>query len=204
MGTPLGLFSKLEAKLIPTCAYRSRMDLESAANLGEALSGLAIMFTLLFGLRQVLEVNRNRRFEISQTIANSLENPLVQRGFANLGRIQPGMTLQEFGDMPREDKDAINAVIVLMANHAVMTFHRNLSFDIVASFYRGYLPLIGAGLRHVMELVENAYIHHESSAVTEENGLGTNHWVFWLLDRMAETENPLEYKPHVTQTEWRP
>ena len=61
------------------------MDLEAAANLGEALSGLAIMFTLLFGIRQVLEVNRNRRFEISQTIANSLENPLVQRGFARSG-----------------------------------------------------------------------------------------------------------------------
>ena len=180
------------------------MDLESAANIGEALSGLAIMFTLLFGLRQVLEVNRNRRFEISQTIANSLENPLVQRGFANLGRIQPNMTLQEFGEMPREDKDAINSVIVLMANHAVMTFNRNLSFDIVASFYRGYLPLIGAGLRHVMLLVENAYIHHEASAVTEENGLGTNHWVFWLLDRMEETSSPEEYKPHLTQTAWRP
>ena len=58
------------------------MDLEAAANLGEALSGLAIMFTLLFGIRQVMEVNRNRRYEISQTIAQSLENPLVQRGFA--------------------------------------------------------------------------------------------------------------------------
>ena len=53
------------------------MDLEAAANLGEALSGLAIMFTLLFGIRQVMEVNRNRRYEISKTIAQSLENPLV-------------------------------------------------------------------------------------------------------------------------------
>ena len=45
------------------------MNLEAAANIGEALSGLAIMFTLLFGIRQVMEVNRNRRYEISQTIA---------------------------------------------------------------------------------------------------------------------------------------
>ena len=65
------------------------MNLESAANIGEALSGLAIMFTLLFGLRQVVEVNRNRRFEISQTIATSLENPLVQRGFATFGSVIP-------------------------------------------------------------------------------------------------------------------
>ena len=42
------------------------------------------MATLVFA-RQVMEVNRNRRYEISQTIAKSLENPLVQRGFATFG-----------------------------------------------------------------------------------------------------------------------
>ena len=53
------------------------MDLEAAANLGEALSGLAIMFTLLFGIRQVMEVNRNRRYEISETIAQSVYQDVV-------------------------------------------------------------------------------------------------------------------------------
>ena len=60
------------------------MNLETAANLGEALSGLAIMATLVFGLRQVMEVNRNRRFEISQTIATSLENHLVPVSYTHL------------------------------------------------------------------------------------------------------------------------
>ena len=46
------------------------MNLEAAANIGEALSGLAIMFTLLFGIRQVMEVNRNRRYEISKRLHN--------------------------------------------------------------------------------------------------------------------------------------
>ena len=86
----------------------------------------------------------------------------------------------------------------------VMTFNRNLSFDIVASFYRGYIPLIGPGLRHVMRMVENAYIHHEASGVTEETGLGTNHGVFWLLDRMEDIPSPVEHKPHLNQTDWRP
>lgn len=180
------------------------MDLEAAANLGEALSGLAIMFTLLFGIRQVLEVNRNRRFEISQTIANSLENPLVQRGFAALGMINERTTFEEIYGAPREEKDATNAVIVLMANHAVMTFHRNLAFDIVASFYRGYLPLIEPGLRRMMTLVEQAYIHHEESAIDEETGLGTYHWVHWLLDRMMDVKDPHQEHPHRTQTDWRP
>ena len=98
------------------------MDLDTAASLGEALGGLAIMATLLFGLRQVIEVNRNRRYEISQTIAKSLENPLVQRGFSTFGNvITKDVTIEDLMGMTREQKDATNAVIVLMANHAVMT-----------------------------------------------------------------------------------
>ena len=81
------------------------MNLETAANLGEALSGLAIMATLVFGLRQVMEVNRNRRYEISQTIAQSLENPLVQRGFATFGGVITKDTgLKDLMELTREQK----------------------------------------------------------------------------------------------------
>ena len=58
--------------------------------------------------------------------------------------------------LSREQKDATNAVIVLMANHAVMTYHRNLSFDIVYSFYKPYLSLIGPSMRRMMFLAEQA------------------------------------------------
>ena len=166
------------------------MNLETAASLGEALGGLAIMATLLFGLRQVIEVNRNRRYEISQTIAKSLENPLVQRGFSTFGNVIT--------------KDATNAVIVLMANHAVMTFHRNLSFDIVYSFYKPYLSLIGVGMRRLMMMTEQGYIMHEQSSVTEEEGMGIFHWVIWLLDKLEEHDKPEEFKPHLNQKDWVP
>ncbi|MBT5284492.1 MAG: hypothetical protein HOI79_06305 [Euryarchaeota archaeon] len=181
------------------------MNLENAANLGEALSGLAIMFTLLFGLRQVMEVNRNRRFEISQTIATSLENPLVQRGFATFGSvITKDSSLEELMSLSREQKDATNAVIVLMSNHALMTFHRNLSFDIVYSFYKGYLSLIGPSMRRMMKMIEFGYSMHEGSSVTEEEGMGTFHWVLWLLDRLEAHEDAIQFKPHLNQTDWIP
>ncbi len=181
------------------------MDLETAANLGEALSGLAIMATLVFGLRQVMEVNRNRRYEISQTIAQSLENPLVQRGFATFGGVITKDTgLKELMEMTREQKDATNAVVVLMANHAVMTFHRNLSFDIVYSFYKPYLSLIGVSMRRMMMLTEQGYIMHDQSSVTEEEGMGTFHWVIWLLDKLEAHHKPEEFKPHLNQKDWTP
>ena len=181
------------------------MNLETAANIGEALSGLAIMFTLLFGLRQVMEVNRNRRFEISQTIANSLENPLVQRGFATFGTvITRDYTLEELMALSREQKDATNAVVVLMANHAVMTFNRHLSFEIVYSFYKGYLSMISGSLRRMMEMIEGGHVMHELSSVTEENGIGTFHWVIWLLDRLEAHHDEAHDKPHLSQKDWVP
>jgi len=180
------------------------MNLDTAASLGEALGGLAIMATLLFGLRQVMEVNRNRRYEISQTIAKSLENPLVQRGFGTFGSVVSANTsLEELMELTREQKDATNAVIVLMANHAVMTYHRNLSFDIVYSFYKPYLSLIGVGMRRLMMLTEQGYIMHEKSSVGDE-GMGVFHWVIWLLDRLEEHDKPDEFKPHLNQTDWVP
>ena len=152
-----------------------------------------------------MEVNRNRRYEISQTIANSLENPLVQRGFATFGLVvTKDSTLEELMGLTREQKDATNAVVVLMANHAVMTFNRNLSFEIVYSFYKGYLSLIGPSMRRMMELVEYGYSMAEQSSVTKEDGMGNFHWVFWLLDRLEEHQAPEHYKPHLNQTNWKP
>ena len=106
--------------------------------------------------------------------------------------------------LTREAKDASNAVIVLMANHAVMTYHRNLSFDLVYSFYNGYLSLIGPSMRRMMQVAEMGYIMHEESGVSEEDGMGTFHWVLWLLDRLEEHHKADEYKPHLNQKNWKP
>ena len=55
------------------------MDLDTAAQLGEVFGGLAILITLLFGLRQVNQWNENRRYDIAQSVASFLSSPLIQR-----------------------------------------------------------------------------------------------------------------------------
>ena len=180
------------------------MNLESAAQIGEMLGGLAILFTLIFGLRQISEVNRNRRYEISQTIAASLENALVQRGFSVFAnKIHSDTTIEQLSECSREEKDAMNAVLILMSNHAIMTFNRHLSYEIVASFYKGYVPLIAPGVRKSMELIESMYIMIDKIQITEETGFGMFKWVIWLLDRMEEY--PIgEDNPHISYKDWKP
>ena len=55
------------------------MDLDTAAQLGEVFGELAIVMTLLFGLRQVSQWNENRRHDIAQSVASFLSSPLIQR-----------------------------------------------------------------------------------------------------------------------------
>ena len=53
-------------------------------------------------------------------------------------------------------------------------------------------------------MVEYGYSMAEQSAITLEEGMGTFHWVIWLLDRLEEHESPEQFKPHLNQTNWKP
>ena len=65
----------------------------------------------------------------------SLENPLVQRGFATFGGVASrDSTLEDLMSLTREQKDATNAVIVLMKSPAHMPFKGY--FEDRVHFYR--------------------------------------------------------------------
>ena len=54
------------------------MNLDDAANIGEILGGLAILATLIFGLRQINELNKAKEKEAAREIANLLASPMYQ------------------------------------------------------------------------------------------------------------------------------
>ena len=52
------------------------MDIETAANLGEMLSGLAILFTLIFGARQIKQWNETVKINSARDVANHISSPV--------------------------------------------------------------------------------------------------------------------------------
>ena len=79
------------------------MDIETAANIGEAVSGIAILFTLLFSLRQMKHWNENRRYEIGRDLAAHMNNPLVHRGFSiSTVKLHDELSPQELAALTRE------------------------------------------------------------------------------------------------------
>ena len=108
------------------------MDIETAANIGEAVSGIAIVFTLLFSLRQMKYWNENRRYEIGRDLANHMNNPLIHRGFSvSTTKLHENLTIQEMGALSREEKDAMNAMMIGMNNIGLLAKNGHISTLII-------------------------------------------------------------------------
>ena len=124
------------------------MDIETAANVGEAVSGIAILFTLLFSLRQVKFWNENRRYEI-RDLAAHLNNPMIHRGFAvTTNKLHEELTIQELVGLSREEKDAMNATMIGMNNIGLLAKHGHLSLERRRPFAAtmcAYSAHVGAG-----------------------------------------------------------
>lgn len=165
------------------------MDLDTAAQLGEVFGGLAILITLLFGLRQVSQWNENRRYDIAQSVASHLSSPLIQRGLSVVGALPDEMSVNDLQQLSREEKNALNALLVGMNNHGVMTFHGHLSLDIIASFYQPYTLYLDGRFRKIVSIMYQGTQH-----IREEKGttLGPFDWLLWLLNKLDEHPLPKE------------
>lgn len=168
------------------------MNLDTAAQLGEALGGIAILLTMLFGLRQVLEWNQTRRNEITQRIAEHLGTTLVQRGMGVIANdLNENFAQEDVLALSREQKNSINAILVGLNSHAIMTFQGHLSLDILSAYYQPYLTIIDKRIRKLAKLLNSLWLN--STENQTDSVVGPFDWVIWLLDRIED--QPTEISP---------
>ena len=178
------------------------MNLETAAQVGEALGGIAILLTMLFGLRQVLEWNQTRRNEITQRIAEHLGTTLVQRGMGVIANdLDEDFTQEEVLALSREQKNSINAILVGLNSHAIMTFQGHLSLEILSAYYQPYLTILEKRIRKLAKLLNSLWLN--STENQTNSVVGPFDWVIWLLDRMDELPPP-EGRAHIVHKDWAP
>ena len=156
------------------------MDIETAANIGEAVSGIAILFTLLFSLRQMKHWNENRRYEIGRDLAAHMNNPLVHRGFSiSTIKLHDELTPQELAALTREEKDAMNALMIGMNNIGVLAKNGHLSLDLVEDFCGVYVRMFASRWRRVIHIF--MMVNVEKTDEGEDSIWGG---LFWLLDHL--------------------
>ena len=176
------------------------MNLEDAANLGELLGGLAIFATLLFGIRQITELNKAKESEASREIANLLSSPIYQSGLSILiNKLSDDFTLEDLDKLDRKEKDALNFLAINTNSIGLMTFGRQLSFNAVTRFMQPINGMIGRRLRTLIEVLDrNA---RNQGILTEQTEVLD--WAIWLFDRMDE-QPPIEGPAHEIYRNWKP
>ena len=176
------------------------MNLEEAANLGEILGGLAILVTLLFGIKQIIELNKAKESEASREVANLLASPMYQSGLSILiNKLSDEFTLEDLDKLDRKEKDATNFLAISTNSIGMMTFERQLSFKSVSRFMQPINGMVGARFRTLVQVLQ-------TNAINQGIGLENNEvldWAIWLFDKMDELP-PIEGPAYVLYRDWKP
>ena len=175
------------------------MNLEEAANFGEILGGLAILVTLIFGIRQIIELNKAKEREASREVANLLASPMYQSGLSILiNKLSDDFTLEDLDKLDRKEKDATNFLAINTNSIGMMTFERQLSFKSVTRFMQPINGIVGTRFRTLVQVLQtNA---QNQGVITDSTPLD---WVIWLLDRMDDLP-PIEGPANVLYRDWKP
>ena len=176
------------------------MNLDDAANIGEILGGVAILVTLIFGLRQIIELNKSKEREASRELANLLASPLYQSGMSILiNKLSDDSTLEDLDKLDRKEKDATNFLAINTNSIGMMTFEKQLSFKSVTRFMQPINGIIGARFRTLVQLLQT---NAKNQGIGLENDDGLD-WAIWLFDKMDE-QPPIEGPAYVLYRDWKP
>jgi hypothetical protein len=96
--------------------------------------------------------------------------------------LNEGFTIRDVAQLTREQKNAINAILVGLNNHAIMTYQGHLSLEILSAYYQPYSMILDQRVRKIVGF---------TSGWKEEGGgmgekVGPFDWVIWLLDKMEQ------------------
>ena len=177
------------------------MNLENAANLGDLLGGMAILGTLIFGVRQIVELKKTKEKEAARELANIFSSPMYQTGMSLfLNKFPDDITMEDAANFTRSELDAMSYTAYNINSVAIMTFGRQLSFTTVAKFMQPVNIIIGKRLRIFIALVrENAKLRIEMM----QDDYEIFDWTIWLLDRMDELP-PIDTPANILYSDWKP
>ena len=161
------------------------MDIETAANLGEMLGGLAILFTLIFGSRQIKQWNETVKINSARDVASHISSPSIQYALVLLVNvIGDDVTFEEYGNLSRKDKDAINSLLFGLNTHGILVAKGILSLEMVALFYQQFTVGLSKRLRRLADVVNKNAIN-KIGAEEVKKMIPLQH-MLWLLDKMDE------------------
>ncbi len=161
------------------------MDIETAANFGEMLGGLAILLTLLFGMRQVKQWNETMKINSARDVANHISSQQIQYAIVLLvNALEDDFTFEEYANMSRKDKDAINALVLGLNTHGILVSKGILSLELVTLFYQQFTIGLSKRLFRLQKVMTENVKNKVGSE--EVNKLPPLEHMLWLLKQIDQ------------------
>lgn len=167
------------------------MDPGVIANVAQAI---AVIVAVVFGIHQVQALSASRKRDSAFALMQSLQTPQMLRGILLIDRMPEGCSLDEFNQLPIEDRESLVGLLGQWESLGILVFHREVSLDVVDDFYSG---TIRQSWRVLGKYVEE--LRRDVSRDTRWE------WFQWLYERLAERESEVEPVPaHLAHRHWQP
>lgn len=168
--------------------------LQTLANLGEFLGGMAVIGGVIFAVIQLRQYREGRQREVALELLHSFQTVEFPTAIHLIDNLQVGLSKKEVQDRMGEEFGLIYALMTTWESIGILVCRGELDLELVDDFFSGPIVVSWRKLKpHVMGERE------EQKRETIEE------WFQWLAERMLERESVMPPVPaHIAYKDWQP
>lgn len=156
-------------------------NLTTYAAFAEIFGAIAIFGGGLFGLVQLNEYRKRRRYQIAADLCRSIADPDLARAIVLLKSLPDGLSLKEFQERDSCYEEAAQVVGLTFETMGILVQKEIASFRIVQELAGGLILMLW---RKVALQIEETRV--------EQNNPRFGEWYQWLVERLQEQESSIE------------
>lgn len=166
--------------------------LQTLANLGELLGGLAVIVGVVFAVIQVRQYKEAKQREIALELLRSFQTPDFAKALRTVYAMPNGLTKGEIEAHAGDDMHLVYALTTTWESLGVLVFRGELSLSLVDDFFSGPITISWRKLEPYM-LAERK----------EQNRETIGEWFEWLADQLTRRESRIPPVPaHIAHRSW--
>ena len=168
--------------------------LQTLANLGEFLGGMAVIAGVVFAVIQIRQYREGKQREIALELLRSFQTPDFAQALLAVYNMPEDLTKEEIEAHAGNNMHLVYALMTTWESLGILVFRGELSLSLVDDFFSGPITISWRRLK--------PYVLAERK---QQNRETIEEWFEWLNDRLTEKESKAPPVPaHIAHKSWVP
>ncbi len=155
-------------------------DLQTYASIAEIIGAFTLVSGATFGVIQLIEYRRRRRFSVAADLCRSFTQPDLARAVVTLISLPDGKSAADFDALGIRHCESALTVLMTYETMGLLVKRRIASFQIVQELTGGLLLTLW---RKLERLVRDTRVETDNPRFAE--------WVEWLVNRVRAEEDSM-------------